>query len=135
MPTLQEIIEACKRKDYEAMPLCFPFKLMAPVILMVATCETHLSHRGIALAKFDKNLSTSPSIIKSMYSIVDLGDFLQAYNLAADADAVNDPAIAKTIYAYVKTHKLVLEAFLDQDVVPQEFKDECIKAFPFFAKK
>jgi hypothetical protein len=115
---LSTIIDMCKRRDFEAMPLSFPFKLMAPLILMYATHEAYETPRTKSLRDFDDNLSCSPGAIKSLYSLVDLGDFLQAYYLAADADALNDPVVAGIISNYVKTHAAVLAPFLEQGDVP-----------------
>jgi hypothetical protein len=131
MVTLESIIDICKRKDFEAMPLSFPFKLMAPHILMVATHDAYRKNSDVSLHFYDKKLSGNVGCLKSMYSMVDLGDFLQAYNLAADTDAVNDPVIAKVIYAYVSEHATALAPIMDEEEVPQAFKDEIVKAFPF----
>jgi len=134
MVSLASIIDACKRKDFDAMPLQFPFELMAPLILMVATHETCSTTSGTTLKFFDKKLTATTNTIKSMYSMVNLGDFLQAYYLAADGNAVNDPAIAKVIYVYVEKHATALARFLDDEEVLAPFKQDCINTFPFFKK-
>jgi hypothetical protein len=132
MVTLESIIDVCKRKDYDAMPIKFPFELMAPLILMYATHEAYEIPCTISLKDFDKQLTGGVGKVMSLYSLVNLGDFLQAYYLAMDVNAVNDPCIAAIIATYVSKHVVELAPFLKQDEVPKEFKEECIKAFPCF---
>lgn len=128
--SLESIIKCCQQKDWDNMPMDFPFKEMYPKITMVATHEAHNKTSGITLALFNDNLlETVGTIFTSMFSLVHLVDFHNAYCCAKSN--VKDDETAQKISNYVKNNRFILGKLLEDNDIPDTYKDLCLQSFPF----
>jgi hypothetical protein len=128
--SLGTIIDQCQNRKWEEMHMCFPFKEMAPKLLMVACRQTHEANSKYKLDDYDKYLmKTVGAGFASMVSLVHLADFTGAHQLSVKH--LKDDAVAITISEYVKKHASVLGWMLKDSSVPDFAKEATLESFPF----
>ncbi|PIS00962.1 MAG: hypothetical protein COT84_04890 [Chlamydiae bacterium CG10_big_fil_rev_8_21_14_0_10_35_9] len=130
--SLQDVISQCQNQRWEEMPMHFPFKDPAPLILMVACRQTHEENSEYSLEEFNDKLLTTIETLASLFNCVNLADFLGAYILAKIQ--VKDDQVAAKIDEYVKKHAAVLGWMLQDESVPEEIKKATIENFPFITE-
>ncbi|MGD2169885.1 MAG: hypothetical protein PVI40_06560 [Chlamydiota bacterium] len=129
---LQDIVSQCQNQQWEEMPMNFPFKEPAPLILMVACRETHEENSEYSLEEFNNRLLTTIEPLGSLFNGVNLADFLGAHILAKTQ--VKDDQVAAKINEYVKNHAAVLGWMLQDESLPEEIKKATIDNFPFITE-